>query len=304
VHHRIAGMKLRDLEYLTAAAAEGNFSRAARRLGISTSTIGRRIGRLEDELGLALFERSSKGIRLTAGGQAVLRCARRALAELDAVKLAGKQNGTGAVGEVRLGVRVPPLGERLRGLLAAWRQSCSDVLLTVAEMNERDLAIALAERRLDAALAPARMVPHRAAAIPVCRERLLAAVPSGHRLARRTALGWPELSRQTILVQGWDECQAERDLLSPMLGAGAAFHSHAASRQSLLALVAAGFGIAVVTESQAETAVPGVAVRPIDEPDAVLQLELAWMPEAEEPAVGRFIAFIRDEARSRRLLLL
>jgi DNA-binding transcriptional LysR family regulator len=218
---RIGGMKLRDLEYLTAAAAEGNFSRAARLLGISTSTIGRRIGRLEDELGLALFERGPNGIRLTAGGRAVLCYARRALAEIEGVKRAGQQSGIGAVGEVRLGVRVPPLGERLRGLLAAWRQSCSDVRLTVAEMNERDLAIALAERRLDAALAPARMVPCRAAAIPVCRERLLAAVPSGHRLARRTALGWPELGTQTILVQGWEESQAERDLLSPLLGDGA-----------------------------------------------------------------------------------
>lgn len=295
-------MNLRDLEYLMVSAAEGNFSGAARSLGISTSTISRRIGRLEDELGLALFERGHKGIRLTAGGKTVLRYARRAVAELDAIKLTGMQNGTGAVGEVRLGVRIPPIGERMRSLLAAWRQHCADVLLTVAEMNERDLAIALDERRLDAALAPARMVPRRAAAIPVHRERLLAAVPSGHRLARRKALGWSELSRQTILVQGWEESQAERDWLSPMLGDGAAFRSHAASRQSLLALVGAGFGIAFVTESQAETAVPGVALRPIDEPDAVLQLELAWMPEAEEPAVGRFIAFIRDEARLRGLL--
>jgi DNA-binding transcriptional LysR family regulator len=60
-------MKLRDLEYLIASAAAGSFTRAANSLGISTSTISRRIGRLEDELGLAVFERRHSGIRLTTG---------------------------------------------------------------------------------------------------------------------------------------------------------------------------------------------------------------------------------------------
>jgi hypothetical protein len=66
------------------------------------------VGGFEDELGLALFERGRGGVRLTSGGKAVLPHIRRALAELDAIRHAGDQNGTGTVGEVRLGVRVPP----------------------------------------------------------------------------------------------------------------------------------------------------------------------------------------------------
>jgi DNA-binding transcriptional LysR family regulator len=77
--HRPAAVKLRDLEYLMASVAAGNFTRAASSLGISTSTISRRVARLEDELGLALFERGHSGIRLTAGGKAVLTHARRAV---------------------------------------------------------------------------------------------------------------------------------------------------------------------------------------------------------------------------------
>jgi DNA-binding transcriptional LysR family regulator len=295
-------MNFRDLEYLMASASEGNFSRAARSLGISTSTISRRVGRLEDKLGLAVFERGHKGIRLTKGGKAVLLHARRAVAELEGVKLAGKQNGTGAVGEVRLGVRIPPIGERMRELLIGWQQNCAHVLLTVSEMNERDLAIALAERRLDAALAPSQSLPPRVATMPVCSEPLLAALPRDHKLARRKALTWPALIRETILVQGWEESQGEREFLASVLGSGPDFRSHGASRQSVLALVGAGFGITIVTESQGEAAFPNVAFRTIDEPNAFLQLDLAWMPETEEPAVGRFVAFIRDEVRSRGLL--
>src|SRR5271154_3497066 len=116
-------MEIRDLEYLLASADAGNFGRAAKSLGLNTSTISRRIGRLEDELGLALFERGHAGGRLTAGGRAVIRHVRRALAELDAVKHTGIQNGSGGAGEIRLGVRLPPIGEPLGGLLSSWRGS-------------------------------------------------------------------------------------------------------------------------------------------------------------------------------------
>ena len=65
-------MDVQDLTCLVASADAGNLSRAARMLGINTSTISRRIGRLEDELGLALFERGHSGVRLTPGGRAVM----------------------------------------------------------------------------------------------------------------------------------------------------------------------------------------------------------------------------------------
>lgn len=295
-------MKLRDLEYLVASAAAGNFSRAAKSLGISTSTISRRIGRLEDELGLAIFERGHSGIRLTTGGKDVLTHARRAVAELDAVKYAGRQNGIGAAGEVRLGVRTP-VGEAMLMVLSAWRKNSANVLLTIFEMNERDLAIALDERRLDVALAPSHMLPLRVARLATYRERLFVALPAGHALARhQKAVTWAGLSGETILVQGWDESQAEREFLAPILGTEIRFRSHPASRQSLLGLVAGGFGVAIGTESEAAAGFPGVLFRPADEKDAVLQLDLAWLPESEEPAVGRFVAFIRDAVRSRGLV--
>ena len=294
-------MKLRELECLVASAAAGNFSRAARSLGISTSTISRRVGKFEDALGFALFERGHKGIRLTGGGKAVLVHARRAVAELEAIKFAGQQNGTGSVGEVRLGVRTPPIGEAMHALLSGWREESSNVALTMCEMNDRDLVIALDEHRLDVLLAPHLLLPGRLARIPVSCERLLAAFPVEHALAAHPRpLTWLSLSGETILVQGWDDSQAEREFLARLLGSDVCFQSSAASRQSILALVAAGFGIAIVTESQA-AGFPAVAFRPIDEPKAVLQLDLAWLPETEEPAVGRFVAFVRDAVRSRGL---
>jgi DNA-binding transcriptional LysR family regulator len=69
----------------------------------------------------------------------------------------------------------------------------------------------------------------------------------------------------------------------------------------VFALVGAGFGITLATRSQSEVAFPGVVFRPIREENAWVQIELVWSPDAEDPAVGRFVAFMRDAASSRGL---
>jgi DNA-binding transcriptional LysR family regulator len=133
-------MDIRDLEYLALSAETGNFGRAAEALGVNVSTVSRRIGRVEDELGLALFERGHSGVCLTAGGHAVMLHVRRALAEMEAVKLSGMRAGSGLVGEVRLGLQLPPVGEALVSLLGTWRETHPGVTLTVVEMGDGDLA--------------------------------------------------------------------------------------------------------------------------------------------------------------------
>jgi DNA-binding transcriptional LysR family regulator len=81
------------------------------------------------------------------------------------------------------------------------------------------------------------------------------------------------------------------------MGAGASFAAHGSSKQSILALVAAGHGITLAAASQAEVSIPGVVFRPIAEENAMFHLELAWAPVIESPALGRFIAFVRDRRR-------
>jgi DNA-binding transcriptional LysR family regulator len=283
---------------MVAVATAGKFGRAARSLGLDTSTISRRIGQLENELGLTLFERGRSGVRLTAGGRAVMPHIRRALAELDAIKCAGFQSGSGVAGVVRLGVRMPPVGEPLKSLLANWHDRHPHVALTVLELSDQDIPAALAERRLDVAFLPSHALWPGAHAMPLYRERLMAALPRGHRLAARESLNWTALRDETFLVQGWDESQTAREFYASFLGSGVKFHSHAASKQSVLALVGAGFGITLATMSQSQVIVPDVVFKPIDESNAWVQIELVWHPELEDAAVGRFVAYLRDARRS------
>lgn len=295
-------MEIRDLMYLEASATAGNFTRAAKTLGVNSSTISRRVGRFEDELGFALFERGRAGVRLTTGGKTVLAHIRRALAALEAIRYAGDQSGSGVVGKIRLGVRMPPVGEPLRDLLFRWRERHPQVVLTIAEMTEPEIQAAICERRIDVALMSRHTLWPDAVAAPLYRERLVAAIPQCHPLAAHEALDWERLRNEIFLVQGWDNSQSAQAFYASLMGGGVRFQCHAASKQSVFALIAAGFGITLATRSQAEATFPGVIYKPIRDENAWVHVELLWCPEAEDPAVGRFVAFMRDESRSLCLL--
>ena len=154
---------------------------------------------------------------------------------------------------------------------------------------------------MDAALAVRDTVWRRAAAVPLYRDQLLAALPAGHSLATRAKIRWDELCGERLLVQGWEDSEVVRALYGSFLGEGVELQCHAVSKQSVFALVGAGFGIALATASQAETAIPGLVFKAIDDPGASIQVVLAWRQELEDAVVGRFVAFLRDEARSRGL---
>ncbi len=107
--------------------------------------------RVEDELGLTVFERGHNGLRVTRGGAAVLTRARRLLADLVTLKEIGMAAALGAGGEIRLGIRLPSVGEPVQGLLTEWRQSFPEVELRLFELNERDIMIGMEDGRLDVA---------------------------------------------------------------------------------------------------------------------------------------------------------
>ncbi|MGA7674284.1 MAG: LysR substrate-binding domain-containing protein [Rhizomicrobium sp.] len=291
-----------SLRYLSVSANAGNFGRAAKALGVQTSTVSRSVARTEDKLGVTLFERGHFGIRLTAAGRAVMIHVRRVLAEVEAVKTSGHRNGSGSVGQIRLGVRMPPVGTPLQPLLDCWHRRHPNVDLVFHEMNERDIRAAIGERRLDVALMSKHTRWPHAVTEPIYRDRILLALRKDHPLATAKKIKWDHLRGETFLVQGWDESQAARELYASFLGSGVRFRTHAASNQTIMALVGAGFGVTLATKSQAEVRFPGVVFKPIAEKDACLEIELVWVPENEEAVVGRFVAFMRDEAHSRRLL--
>ena len=240
-------MELASLRYLLAVIEAGSFAKAAGKLGVKASTLTRKVTSLEDELGLTLLERRRSGIRMTSGGAIVTVEIRRMLVDLEAVTKAARCNGAGKVGEFRFGVRMPPVGEPLKGLLERWHREHPQVELTLWEMSDHDLFTAIENRQLDVALVAGYSDWPNVVSQRLYRERLFAAMPVGHPLLERADLDWHALRGEPMLVQDWPHSHATRDFYASIVGSGVSFRPHAAGKQSLLGLVAAGFGLTLAT---------------------------------------------------------
>ncbi|MFC4949539.1 LysR family transcriptional regulator [Pseudonocardia sp. GCM10023141] len=168
-------MELRQLQYVVAVAEECHFGRAAERLHIGQPAVGQQIRRLERELGVALFDRSPRHVRLTEAGRRFLPAARDVVAAADRARFAAA--GTAVL---RLGLSAG-LGSRLDRVLAALRSPSLVVELETAPTAVRVERVAAG--RLDATFVRGPAAHARVRALPVWRDELVAALPADHPLA-------------------------------------------------------------------------------------------------------------------------
>lgn len=293
-------INLHRLRTFMVAAEHRHFGGAAIALGVRAATVSRHVGDLEDELGVLLFERHNRGVRLTRAGDRVLPSVQRTFRELEDVIRSAAEAGEARGGLLRLGVLEPPASGMLHHLLAEHRRQWPDVQLTLVESHHVELRNRLLDRRLDVAIILDETAGPALATLPLWREHLCAGLPEAHPLALRSAVTWAELAGETVLVQAWQDSSVPRELLIGKIGINVRFESHYASQQSVLALIGAGYGVTVVLDMVASAPVPGVKFRPIDEADATTGVVVAWAPGIEDALVGRFVSFLRDEVRTMR----
>ena len=296
-YHR--DIQLVALRYFVAVADHGSFNAAAEWLGVSTSTLTRSVSTLEDDLGLTLFERSHRGVHLAPSATPILGEIKRTLASLDAVATMAEATARGTTGDLRLGVRSPPLGDPLRSMLARWRKDHPNVRLIVHELSDHEIFAELVARRIDVALVPSFAPWPQIVMEPLYRERMVAALPQEHALATRDSLKWGDLQHETIYVQEWPQSHAMREFYASIIGIGLPLQSIPAGKQTVFSLVSAGFGVTLAQQSQAEVSFPGVVFKPVAEPNAQVEFCLAWSPRSECAVIGRFLTSMRESAARR-----
>ncbi|MCM3923208.1 LysR substrate-binding domain-containing protein, partial [Frankia sp. AiPs1] len=193
-------MELRQLEYFVAVAEEQNFTRAAGRVHISQSGVSAQIRQLERELGAELFDRSARTVTLTVAGKAALEHARAALAAAEAVSQAvgevtGLIRGRLALGMV-IGCTITPLFDAL----AAFHRAHPAVVVSLLEDSSDRLADGVRAGALDLALVgTADATVEGVESLTIVSERLVAAVPPDHPLARRRRVTLRDLESYPIV---------------------------------------------------------------------------------------------------------
>jgi DNA-binding transcriptional LysR family regulator len=290
-------MELRHLEAFVAVADELHFSRAADRLQMAQSPLSQRIKALEAELGVQLFERTNRRVRLTQDAEEILVEARATLRAADATRRAAQRARDGEAGLLRLGFVASAAFLRLPELLRVLRATVPAVEVELVRLNSSDQLDALAADRIDAGIA---RVPPVADArgdfetVMLKAEPFLAVVPDGHPLAGRRRIALAGLADEPWILSG-SASRSELVRGIQRMCARAGFTPRVAHEApdlpSVMGPVAGGLGVSLVPLGIAQLQVPGATAIPLRAEDqSPLPTTLVWPAQRVGPIVRRLVA--------------
>lgn len=287
-------MELRHLRYFVALAEALNFGRAAQRLAISQPPLSRQIRALEDELATPLFARDKRSVRLTPAGAALLPGARRLLREADALREGARHVAAGAVGTLALGFISVAAYNLLPALAPRFRRRHPGVKLALQEGTTDGLLDALRQGEIDVGLVLAPVSDAQLGYRPLVREPLIAAVPARAR-ARYAAgpLRLATLAEAPFILFPRRAGPALHDLvvgLCRRAGFVPRVEQEAIQMQTIVSLVAAGMGVALVPESLRHLRRTGVEYRALRDRSPPIEIGMAWRAGDDSPLVRAFVA--------------
>jgi LysR family hydrogen peroxide-inducible transcriptional activator len=247
-------MNLRDLRYLVALAEHRHFGRAAEASFVSQPTLSTQIKKLEDELGVALVERTPRKVLLTEVGREIAQRARDVLNEVDQIRAIARRTLDPESGTVRLGI-FPTLGPYLLPhVVPRVRERFPRLELLLVEEKTEVLLRQLREGRLDAAVLALPIHDDQLHAEFLFEEPFLLAVPEQHELAQRKVLRLDEIADQNLLLLEEGHCLRDQALeVCHLAGASEKSGFRATSLETLRQMVAANVGV---------TLLPALAVKP------------------------------------------
>jgi DNA-binding transcriptional LysR family regulator len=287
---------LARLEALVTLASELHFGRSAERLGIEVSTLSRRIHRLEEQLDVELFTRSSRRVRLTSAGAAITRQAERVLAEAEALEATAAEAAAGRVGELRAAFSsssTEPMARLLRELrerrpnltVVAHRGPSATIAADVA-LGHLSFGICQGGEWLDSVALAQEVIGSMAI------DRVM--LPVGHRLAERDVLDAADLEDETLI---WPPASLVPTTPQVLPVPTRVRRSGAWEEPGLVDDVAAGYGVYICTADAAErNPRPDIVVRPLTGTDARAEHCFVWRVDDDDPAL-RAVRTLIDEIR-------
>ncbi|MCS3511892.1 LysR family transcriptional regulator [Pseudomonas grimontii] len=297
-------LDLRKLRYFLTVAEELHFGRAALRLHLAQPPLTRQISALEAELGFKLFDRTSRTVTLTAQGRAFLPYARGVLEQVELAQVIAGKLAAGTAGQLALGyVSSIALSDLFSQSIQAFAQRFPDVHLTLVECASGSLGAHVADGRLDIGLS--RLLPQNdeVRALSLGEERLVAAVSSDSPLADQADISLAQLSAFPLILFPADYGSGLNQSIEQLYRHhGVPLHAGPTGRQitSIIALVAAGQGVALVPACTRSLMNKGVTYRPLVEADACAQLLVLTPTERPSVLIDAFLAVIAEALHIRQ----
>jgi DNA-binding transcriptional LysR family regulator len=295
-------MELRHLRYFVGVAEELHFARAAARLGISQPPLSQQIGQLEAELGVRLFERTSRSVQLTSAGLAFLPAARATLEQAERAITIAHRAARGQLGELNLGFNASaPFVPMIARSIFAFRQAFPDVKLNLTEVAGSAQLTALTDHALDACFVRSKCRPEMGdgvAVTPILRERLFVALRPDHPLADKD-LTLRDLAGEPMIVYAREHGATFTDELLGMLrdvGVEPRIEHRVREVSTLLGMAAAGVGVAVVAESLCALQSARLVYRPLGDPESITSIWLTHLSEGASLPCRHFLDIVTRES--------
>lgn len=295
-------MDLRDMRYFLAVAEEGHMGRAANRLHLSQPPLTRHIQALEEKLGVPLFLRTPKGMALTEAGLTLLQEVPNLLELAQQAAERTRLAGQGWIGRLDVGLFGSGVLDVIPRILAQFHQARPDVKIVLHNLTKDAQLQALRERRITVGFN--RLVPAAPdiSTMTVLRESLMVALPAAHPLSVLPSLRIRDLANVPLILYPNVPMRGLAQEVSD------AFHAEGVPLRveqevedvlTAVALVSAGFGMAVTTQSASNLRLPGVAFRPLHSSQLKeLELSCLYRTDDRSRALQAFLEVVRSFAAS------
>ncbi|WP_460043355.1 LysR family transcriptional regulator [Pseudomonas sp. S2_H01] len=294
--------ELAQLRCFTTVATELNFRRAAERLNMTQPPLSRQIQLLEHHLGVELFTRSTRSVALTAAGRAFFIEAQTLLEHAQQAALAAKRIAEGDIGSVTISFVGSAVYEFLPKVIAEARLNQPHVKISLTEMNTYSQHEALRARRIDLGIVRAPLLQAGYETECLVREPFVLAVPGSHPLASAAAVSVQDLDAQPFLMYSHSAYPPFNELLTGTLRSAQVAPEYVqwlGSSLTILALVNAGMGLALVPRCATNVVFKNVVFRDIDLGEGVQsELHLVWRSDNDNPACMMLLEAIRAAVKA------
>ncbi|ROZ89331.1 LysR substrate-binding domain-containing protein [Gordonia sp. OPL2] len=294
-------MELRHLRYFRAVAEELHFGRAAERLHMAQPPLSQQIRQLEEELGVTLLVRSTRRVELTPAGEAYLA---RVDAILDAVEVAGQQAqriASGTQGALSIGCVGSATYSLLPRLVRVLRDELPDLDVSVrGEMLAPAQMSALMSGEIDLALLRPPVGGVDVVTETIRSDRLFVALPDGDPRTDDDSVAVSRLRDTEFIVHAGQGRSVMSGVVAAMC-ASAGFvpqiRHEVTETSTLVTLVAAGLGVAIVPEPTMALGIAGVQYRPLRPGSATIDLAVARLAAEPSPMIEQVLTVLRRVAR-------
>jgi DNA-binding transcriptional LysR family regulator len=291
--------ELRLLKYFVAVAEERHFGRAAERLHLAQPPLSQQIRKLEHQLGVELIDRSRRPIELTGAGDALYREARLALVHGERAFAAARRAARGHLGHLRIGALQAAVDGVVPAVMREHRSAYPGVELELHELGTGDQIEQLSAHRLDVGFLRGPVDDPALAVERLLEDPLAAVIPDHHEFSRQTAIQPQHLAHEEMVL--WTRAAAPTTYADVVElfrhnGIQPQVVAEAPRIQTVLALVAAGIGVALLPTSFANLSRLGVRFVPLAGALPDRPIALAWRSKDRSPALAAFLDVARIAA--------